>query len=294
MYESTPHKLPGRNAPCWCGSGKKYKKCHLSSDRAVLGPSTRVAPRSTVRLKTPQEIEGIRAAGVLTRDILDMLEERVAAGVTTEQIDVWVQEALSSAGATAATLGYKGYPKSCCTSINEVVCHGIPEARPLIGGDIVNIDVTSILDGFYGDASRMFLVGEVSAQAKKLVDVTRECLDRAIETVRHGAFLGDIGHAIQQHAEANGFSVVRAFVGHGFAVALVQHGSTHEPGDCCAGERRITAASVFDVDEHAKSMRMDARSQPIHQVSNMTIPIRPPHNQPSLAQSGEEVPIPPP
>jgi len=258
MYESTPHKLPGRNAPCWCGSGKKYKKCHLSPDRAVRRPPTRVAPRSTVRLKTPEEIEGIRAAGALTRDILDMLEERVAAGVTTEQIDVWVQEALSSGGATAATLGYKGYPKSCCTSINEVVCHGIPEARELVDGDIVNIDVTSILDGYYGDASRMFLIGEVSEQAKKLVVVTRECLDRAIETVRHGAFLGDIGHAIQQHAESNGFSVVRAFVGHGTGVDFHEEPQVPHYGRRGHGQP-LQAGSVFTIEPMINAGHWDVK-----------------------------------
>ena len=257
MYESTPNELPGRNAPCWCGSSRKYKKCHLSADRAGR-PATRVVPPSLVRLKTPAEIEGIRAAGALTHDILDMLEERVALGTTTEQIDVWVQEALSTAGATAATLGYKGYPKSCCTSINEVVCHGIPEARELVGGDIVNIDVTSILDGFYGDASRMYLVGDVSEQAKKLVDVTRECLDRAIETVLHGAFLGDIGHAIQQHAESNGFSVVRAFVGHGTGVDFHEEPQVPHYGRRGHGQP-LQEGSVFTIEPMINAGHWDVK-----------------------------------
>ena len=126
-------------------------------------------------------------------------------------------------GARAATLGYKGYPKSCCVSINEVICHGIPGERVLARGDVVNVDVTSVLDGYYGDASNMYLVGEVSEEARKLVDVTRECLWRGIEVVRPGARVGDIGHAIQTHAEGHGYSVVRDFVGHGVGLRF------HEP-----------------------------------------------------------------
>lgn len=179
------------------------------------------APGHTVSsglIKTKAQIEGIRKAGRLNAEILDMLAERIAEGVTTEQVDQWVHEFTVARGAVPAPLNYKGYPKSVCTSINEVVCHGIPETRALVGGDIVNVDVTSVLDGFFGDSSRMYMIGEVSRQARELVRVTKECLEVGIAQVRPGAFVGDIGHAIQQHAEPLGYSVVREFVGHGTGV----------------------------------------------------------------------------
>jgi methionyl aminopeptidase len=236
----------GRNDPCWCGSGTKYKKCHLPADRAAgrtpdsdagatgaagssapsgltslfRGKSSRPPTRPRrkpreIRIKTADEIEGIRRACQLTRSILDDLSGVVAPGVPTGEIDRFVHDRITGAGATPATLGYNGYPASSCISINEVVCHGIPDARELAAGHIVNIDVTSVLDGYYGDASRMYLVGEVSDDARRLVEVTRESLDRGIEAVRPGAHVGDIGHAIQSYAEGHGFSVVRQMVGHG-------------------------------------------------------------------------------
>ncbi len=214
-------KLP-RNAPCWCGSGKKYKQCHLRSDQEYARAYDMLA-RSNVIIKTAEQIDGIRRASELTRDILDELETRIQPGITTQQIDEWVYAMTLEAGAIPAPLNYRGFPKSCCTSLNEVICHGIPEDRTLIEGDILNVDVTSILNGFYGDSSRMFLIGEVSAEARELVEVTRECLYLGIEQVKPGNHIGDIGHAIQTHAEAHGFSVVRQFVGHGTGVEF------HEP-----------------------------------------------------------------
>lgn len=169
-------------------------------------------------IKTKAQIEGIRKAGRLNVEILDMLAGRIREGVTTEAIDQWVHEYTLAKGAVPAPLNYKGYPKSICTSINEVVCHGIPEARELDSGDIMNVDVTSVLDGYFGDSSRMFMAGKTSPEAAELVRVTRECLEVGIAQVRPGAFVGDIGHAIQQYAEARGYSVVRDFVGHGTGV----------------------------------------------------------------------------
>ena len=159
--ESAPARRPGRNDPCWCGSGKKYKKCHLASDRQT-GQAATAPPAKPPLLKTQEQIEGIRRACKLTRHILTALEERIVPGTTTGEIDQWVAQMIEEGGARAATLGYKGYPKSCCTSINEVVCHGIPGDRVLHEGDIINVDVTSVLDGYYGDASRMYCVGRVS------------------------------------------------------------------------------------------------------------------------------------
>lgn len=176
-------------------------------------------------IKTEEQIAGIRRSSQLTCQVLDMLEDRIAAGVTTDEIDRWVHAYTLDHGATPAPLNYRGYPKSTCTSLNEQICHGIPDGTVLRDGDILNVDVTSILDGYYGDSSRMFLIGEVSDEALKLVEVTRECMYLGIEQVKPGARLGDVGHAIQQHAEAHGYSVVRKFVGHGTGVRF------HEPPD---------------------------------------------------------------
>ena len=217
MRESKVANQPARNDPCWCGSGRKFKKCHMLADKPGASPLPPSRSSATL-IKTPAQIEGIRKSCHLTRDILELLEQRVAPGVTTNQIDRWVHDYTVSHGAQPSPLNYKGFPKSVCTSVNEVVCHGIPEDRVLLEGDIVNIDVTCTLDGYFGDSSRMYMVGAVSPEARKLVQVTRECLGLGIAQVRPGGFIGDIGHAIQAHAEKHGFSVVRDFVGHGTGV----------------------------------------------------------------------------
>jgi methionyl aminopeptidase len=218
---AAPIKPPGRNDPCWCGSGRKYKKCHLGQDRAAAGRGRAEAggkAKRPIQLKSREQIEGIRRAGRLTREILGLVGERIGPGVTTDEVDRWIAEATAAHGATAASLGYRGFPKSSCTSINEVVCHGIPGPRVLISGDIVNVDVTTILDGHFGDASNMYLIGEVSERARRLVEVTRECLELGVAQVRPGGHAGDIGAAIQRYAEGAGFSVVRNFGGHGIGL----------------------------------------------------------------------------
>lgn len=211
-----------------------------------------------MRIKTAEQVAGIKAAGAVTTEILDWLGDRVVAGVTTEQIDNWVREHLEGRGAVPATLGYRGYPKSCCTSINEVVCHGIPENRPLVDGDIINIDVTSVLNGFYGDASRMYLVGKVAPEAVRLSEVTRQCLQRGVEAVRPGGHIGDIGAAIQAHAEASGFSVVRAFVGHGTGVHFHEDPQVPHFGRRGHGER-IVEGSVFTIEPMINAGHWDVR-----------------------------------
>ncbi len=168
-----------------------------------------------IKLHGPAAFEGMRKAGRLTAEVLDLLVEQVRPGVTTEFLDNFVFDYAIGHGAFPAPLDYRGYRKSICTSINHVVCHGIPERKPLREGDIVNIDVTLILDGWHGDSSRMFLVGEVSRRAQRLVDVTYEALMRGIAVVRPGATTGDIGAAIQDYAESERCSVVRDFCGHG-------------------------------------------------------------------------------
>ncbi|MCH4023469.1 MAG: type I methionyl aminopeptidase [Acetobacter sp.] len=168
-----------------------------------------------VILHNANDFEGLRAAGHLAAATLDMIAEHVRPGVTTGELDDLIHEYTLKHGATPATLGYRGYPKSSCISLNHVVCHGIPGDRKLIEGDILNIDVTSILDGWYGDNSRMYVVGKVPVKAQRLIDVTYECLMRGIEAAKPGATLGDVGHAIQKWAEDRRFSIVRDFCGHG-------------------------------------------------------------------------------
>ena len=217
-----------RNDLCWCGSGKKYKNCHMREDFQELASRRRSEPehRRQIIIKTPEQITGIRKSCQLTRTILDAITDRIVPGITTEAINQWVHEMTVQAGAVPAPLNYRGYPKSVCTSINEVICHGIPSPRRILReGDILNVDVTCILEGYYGDASRMFLIGNVSDAARRLVEVTRECMYLGIKQVKAGNTTGDIGHAIQRHAEGHGFSVVRMFVGHGTGVYF------HEPPD---------------------------------------------------------------
>ncbi len=169
----------------------------------------------TIKLHGPEAFEGMRKAGRLAAEILDALVPLVQPGVTTAAIDDVVRQMTFDGGAVPATLGYRGYAHSCCVSINHVVCHGIPSDKTLKDGDIVNIDVTPLLDGWHGDSSRMYLVGDVPLKARRLVEVTYECLMLGIERAKPGARLGDIGAAIQRHAEANRYGVVREFCGHG-------------------------------------------------------------------------------
>jgi methionyl aminopeptidase len=182
----------------------------------TVAADDRVETRNgVIKLHGPEAFEGMRRAGQLAASILDALVPHVVPGVTTGEIDALVQRMMLEGGAVPATLGYRGFTRSCCTSINHVVCHGIPGDRVLKDGDIVNIDVTPMLDGWHGDTSRMYLVGEVPLKARRLVDVTYECLMLGIEQARPGNRIGDIGHAIQTHAEKNRYSVVRDFCGHG-------------------------------------------------------------------------------
>jgi methionyl aminopeptidase len=173
------------------------------------------ARNGVIKLHGPEAFAGMRAAGRLAAEILDALVPHVVPGVTTAELDSIIYQHMRAAGAVPATLGYRGYTHSCCISINHVVCHGIPSDKALREGEIVNIDVTPILDGWHGDTSRMYLVGEVPLKSRKLVDITYECLMLGLEQARPGNRLGDISAAIQSHAEKNRYSVVRDFCGHG-------------------------------------------------------------------------------
>lgn len=168
-----------------------------------------------ITIHTASDREGMRKAGALAARVLDSMAEAVMPGVTTEHLNRLCHDMIVAAGAIPAPLNYKGFPKSICTSVNHVVCHGIPDERKLSNGDILNIDVTVIVDGWYGDTSRMYFAGDVSTKAKRLTQVTYDAMMRGIEQVRPGATTGDIGHAIQTYAEGHGYSVVREYCGHG-------------------------------------------------------------------------------
>jgi methionyl aminopeptidase len=214
----------GRNDPCPCGSGLKYKKCCLMKSSGVISDLAGLyANKYKIRIKTAADIEGIRRAGRLVMDTLDLVESKIRVGMATDEINTLVHEVTVKNGAIPAPLNYRGFPKSVCVSPNEVVCHGIPGDRILADGDIVNVDITSVLNGYYADANKTFFVGTPGADARKIVGVARECLARGMSVVKAGNTIGDIGWAIQTYAEAQGCSVVRDFVGHGVGFEF------HEP-----------------------------------------------------------------
>lgn len=185
------------------------------TEYVAVTADTNFARDGAIKLYGPEGFAGMRAAGRLAAEILDALVPHVVPGVTTQELDDIVRKMTIDGGAVPATLGYRGYTHSCCISINHVVCHGIPGPKTLKDGDIVNIDVTPLLDGWHGDTSRMYLVGDVPLKAKRLVDVTYECLMLGIEMAKPGNTMGDIGHAIQKYAEKHRYGVVRDFCGHG-------------------------------------------------------------------------------
>ncbi len=207
----------GRNDTCWCGSGKKYKKCHMEFDERLqrLAEQGEQVPARAL-LKTPQDIEGIKRSAEVNVGVLDLVAERIGAGVTTEQIDQWVHDYTVEHGAIPAPLDFEGYPKSVCTSVNEVVCHGIPdEDEVLRDGDIVNIDCSTVKDGYFSDSSRMFCIGDVSPEKADLVRVTKEAVEAGLAAVKPWGHLGNIGAVVNAHAKDHGYTVVREFGGHG-------------------------------------------------------------------------------
>jgi len=207
----------GRNDDCWCGSGNKYKHCHQLFDEklAELKSAGRKIPTHKM-IKNAAQIEGIREAGKVNNAILDEVASKIKMGMSTEEINSIVVEATARLGGIAAPLNYEGFPKSVCTSINDQVCHGIPSAEDILeDGDIVNVDVTTIYKGYYADASRMFLIGDVLPEDKELVKVAREAIDVGLSVVKPWNCLGDVGQAINDFAKAHGYSVVREIGGHG-------------------------------------------------------------------------------
>jgi len=214
----------GRNDPCPCGSGLKFKKCCLDIGGVEpINLKKLYTQKYKIRFKKEKDIEGIKRAGRLVIDTLNLVEAEIRPGITTDDINTLVHEFTIQNNAIPATLNYKSYPKSVCVSVNEVICHGIPGKRVLKEGDIVNIDVTPILNGYYADASKTFFVGTPGSEAKKIVRVARESLRKGMSMVRPENTIGDIGSAIQKYAEGEGCSVVREFVGHGVGFEF------HEP-----------------------------------------------------------------
>lgn len=212
----------GRNEPCWCGSGKKYKKCHADFDekREALAAAGHVVPPNEL-IKLPHQIEGIRKSAKVNIAVLDYVAAHIRAGISTAEIDRWVYEETLRMGGVPAPLGFEGFPKSVCTSVNNQVCHGIPSDDMILqDGDIINVDVSTIVDGYYSDSSRMFCIGSVLPEWEKLVRVAKECVEKGLEQVKPWGFLGDIGQAVNDHAKANGYSVVREIGGHGVGLAF--------------------------------------------------------------------------
>ncbi len=210
-------KLPGRNDLCWCGSGRKYKGCHANMDGRLqaLHAAGHEVPTHQM-IKTPAQIEKIRQSAKINVAVLDAIQAQIRDGMATSEIDRMVYNLTTQMGGIPAPLNYKGYPYSVCTSVNDQVCHGFPSDDVILrSGDIVNVDCSTILDGYYSDSSRMFCIGEVSAEKQRLVDVTRECVELGLQAVKPYGFLGDVAQAINDHAQANGYSVVEEIGGHG-------------------------------------------------------------------------------
>lgn len=209
-----------RNEPCWCGSGLKYKKCHAVIDERIAAfARAGCAVPARAMLKSRAQIDGIRESGKRNAAVLDEVAARIRAGMTTAEIDRIVDETTRKLGGIPAPLGYQGFPKSVCTSVNDQVCHGIPSEEDVLEeGDIVNVDVSTIYGGYFSDSSRMFIIGETAPEAKRLVEVARECVRRGCEAVRPWGFLSDMARAVNRCAEENGFSIVREIGGHGVGV----------------------------------------------------------------------------
>ncbi|MCT4661532.1 MAG: methionyl aminopeptidase [Tissierellales bacterium] len=249
----------GRNDQCWCGSGKKYKKCHLSFDEKLetFIEQDYIVPTRDM-IKNKEQIEGIKKCAEINNALLDLLESSVKEGMTTEEINTLANDFTYSHSAIPADLDYQGFPKSLCTSVNNEVCHGIPSEDVILkNGDIINVDVTTIFEGYYSDASRMFEIGSVSDDAKKLVKISKECLEKGIAAVKPWkSTIGDIGYAVQTHAESNGYSVVREFGGHGVGLAIHEEPFIAHFGDA-GTDMLIVPGMVFTIEPMINAGKRD-------------------------------------
>lgn len=211
-----------RDGLCWCGSGLAYEDCHRGFDEKweeMRRKGFTMPARSLI--KNPKQIESIRESAKINIAVLDYVAEHIGEGTTTGQIDQWVYHQTTSRGAIPAPLNYNGFPKSVCTSVNEEVCHGIPSDEVILkSGDIVNVDASTVYKGFFSDSSRMFMIGQVSEEKRRLVQVAKECVEKGLRAVKPWGFLGDMAQAVYDHARANGYSVVRQIGGHGIGLAF--------------------------------------------------------------------------
>jgi methionyl aminopeptidase len=252
-------KKTGRNDPCPCGSGLKYKKCCLGKTLSRIHDiKESYAQKYKIRLKEAVDIEGIKRAGRLVLETLDLVESKIRTGMSTDAINTLVHEFTIKNGGIPAPLNYKNFPKSVCVSVNEVICHGIPGDRVLRDGDIANVDVTTILNGYYADANKTFFVGTPGTEAQKIVRVARESLKVGISMVRPGNTIGDIGWAIQGYVESQGCSVVREFTGHG--VGFEFHEPPHVPHFGKKGEGiALVPGMVFTIEPMSNLGKKDLR-----------------------------------
>ena len=210
----------GRNDLCWCGSGKKYKNCHSDFDSKVKGYRDKgvLVPTKDL-IKNGKQLQGIRESAKINTAVLDYVSKRIQAGITTEEIDRWVYQQTVLHQAVPAPLYYEGFPKSVCVSVNDEVCHGVPSpARRLKDGDIVNVDVSTVYQGYYSDSSRMFCIGSVSEEKKRLVQTAKESLYVGLKEVKPWGFLGDMGQAVHEFVQSKGYSVVQEIGGHGIGL----------------------------------------------------------------------------
>lgn len=211
---------PGRNDPCWCGSGKKYKKCHIDFDEKIeeFEVSGHIVPSHEI-LKNAEQIEKIKESAKINIAVLDYVAEHIKAGISTAEIDKWVYDITTKMGGVPAPLNFEGFPKSVCTSINNEVCHGIPSEDVIIkDGDIINVDVSTNLNGYFSDSSRMFCIGNVSEENRKLVEETKNAVYEGLKQVKPWGFLGDMGQAVNDYVKSKGYSVVREVGGHGIGL----------------------------------------------------------------------------
>jgi len=207
----------GRNDPCWCGSGRKYKQCHAGFDEKIkqADRAGHIVPTRDL-IKTPEQIALIKESCKINIAVLDEIQRTIHAGMSTAEIDKLVYNMTTDMGGIPAPLNYEGFPFSVCTSINDQVCHGFPSPDVILQeGDIINVDCSTILNGYFSDSSRMFCIGEVSPERERLVRVTKECVELGLQEVKPWGFLGDMGQAVHDHAFANGYTVVREIGGHG-------------------------------------------------------------------------------
>ena len=213
-------KRPGRNDLCWCGSGKKYKKCHIGFDDRIeeIELQGHIVPDHSI-IKNAEQIEKIKESAKINIAVLDYVAEHIKAGISTAEIDRWVYDITTKMGGIPAPLNYQGFPKSVCTSINDEVCHGIPSEDIILkDGDIINVDCSTELNGYFSDSSRMFCIGEVSEDKRRLVEAAKQALDEGLKQVKPWGFLGDMGQAVNDFIKSKGYSVVREVGGHGIGL----------------------------------------------------------------------------